>query len=247
MDKLNDPLIEAIVRSVIEELLASGMSEAEILCRLSGDKACGESKTCLFEQGGAFKDSHEHEVDIKEDITSRAVKSVPLLTHPEDEEALKRMMRLTTARIGVGGSGREQDKDIADLAGSPCGGKGCCDDGCRQRFVVPSQSVFGTACCRDKNEYLTRPDLGRRLSKEGVAAVKQQCVKTPDVQICVSDGLSSTAINANIENIMPILTEGLKEKGLTVGTPFFVKYGRVGVEDEIAELVGAKVVCDFCR
>ena len=70
--------------------------------------------------------------------------------------------------------------------------------------------------------------MGRRLSKEGVAVVKQQCVKT-DVQICVSDGLSSTAINANIENIMPILTEGLKEKGLTVGTPFFVKYGGVGI------------------
>lgn len=246
MDKLNDPLIEAIVRSVIEELLASGMSEAEILCRLSGDKACGESKTCLFEQGGVFKDSHEHEVDIKEDITSRAVKSVPLLTHPEDEEALKRMMRLTTARIGVGRSGpRLKTKTLLTLRADHAAARDAVMTDVDKDLLSRLNLFSVQTCCRDKNEYLTRPDLGRRLSKEGVAAVKQQCVKTPDVQICVSDGLSSTAINANIENIMPILTEGLKEKGLTVGTPFFVKYGRVGVEDEIAELVGAKVVCIF--
>lgn len=246
MDKLNDPLIEAIVRSVIEELLASGMSETEILCRLSGDKACDESKTCLFEQGGAFKDSHEHEVDIKEDITSRAVKSVPLLTHPEDEEALKRMMRLTTARIGVGRSGpRLKTKTLLTLRADHAAARDAVMTDVDKDLLSRLNLFSVQTCCRDKNEYLTRPDLGRRLSKEGVAAVKQQCVKTPDVQICVSDGLSSTAINANIENIMPILTEGLKEKGLTVGTPFFVKYGRVGVEDEIAELVGAKVVCIF--
>lgn len=246
MDKLNEPLIEAIVRSVIEELLASGMSEAEILCRLSGDEACGESKTCLFEQGSAFKDSHEHEVDIKEDITSRAVKSVPLLAHPEDEEALKRMMRLTTARIGVGRSGpRLKTKTLLTLRADHAAARDAVMTDVDKDLLSRLNLFSVQTCCRDKNEYLTRPDLGRRLSKEGVAAVKQQCVKTPDVQICVSDGLSSTAINANIENIMPILTEGLKEKGLTVGTPFFVKYGRVGVEDEIAELVGAKVVCIF--
>ena len=42
---------------------------------------------------------------LKRILHLRAVKSVPLLLHPEDEEALKRMMRLTTARIGVGRSG----------------------------------------------------------------------------------------------------------------------------------------------
>ena len=203
-------------------------------------------QTRLFEQGGAFKDSHEHEVDIKEDITSRAVKSVPLLTHPEDEEALKRMMRLTTARIGVGRSGpRLKTKTLLTLRADHAAARDAVMTDVDKDLLSRLNLFSVQTCCRDKNEYLTRPDLGRRLSKEGVAAVKQQCVNTPDVQICVSDGLSSTAINANIENIMPILTEGLKEKGLTVGTPFFVKYGRVGVEDEIAELVGAKVVCIF--
>ena len=65
----------------------------------------------------------------------------------------------------------------------------------------------------------------------------------PDVQICVADGLSSTAIQANIPNILPILKEGLSEQGLKMGTPFFIKYGRVAVEDQISEILGARVVC----
>ena len=45
--------------------------------------------------------------------------------------------------------------------------------------------------------------------------------------------------------MLPVLRDGLSAAGLRVGTPFFVRYGRVAVEDEIAELVGAKVVCIF--
>lgn len=34
----------------------------------------------------------------------------------------------------------------------------------------------------DKNLYLTRPDMGRRLSAEAIEALKSQCVANPDVQ-----------------------------------------------------------------
>ena len=37
--------------------------------------------------------------------------------------------------------------------------------------------------------------------------------------------------------------DALKGRGLHVGTPFFVRFGRVAGEDQVAELVGAKVVC----
>ena len=51
----------------------------------------------------------------------------------------------------------------------------------------------------DKNLYLTRPDMGRRLSPEAIDALKAQCVMDPDVQVVVSDGLSTDAITANYE------------------------------------------------
>ena len=37
--------------------------------------------------------------------------------------------------------------------------------------------------------------------------------------------------------------DSLKAKGLTVGTPFFLRFGRVGSEEYVAEALGAKVVC----
>ncbi|MCD7875832.1 MAG: ethanolamine ammonia-lyase light chain EutC, partial [Cloacibacillus porcorum] len=80
---------------------------------------------------------------------------------------------------------------------------------------------------------------------EGVAMIKEKCKKNPTVQIFVSDGLSSAAVVANIPDLLPALMQGLQSYGIDVGTPFFVEYGRVGVEDEITELTGATVTCDL--
>lgn len=94
----------------------------------------------------------------------------------------------------------------------------------------------------DKDSYLTRPDLGRRLSKEAVDTILAKCKKNPKVQLVVSDGLSTDAVTANLDEIMPPLTKGLQSAGLDIGTPFFVRYGRVKVEDQIGEVLGADVV-----
>ena len=102
-----------------------------------------------------------------------------------------------------------------------------------------------TTCCPDKNTFLTRPDLGRDFTEETRKQIREACTPHPDVQLIVSDGLSSAAIEANAARILPVVMEGLKDKGLTVGTPIFVKYGRVGAQDRIAELLDAKVVCSF--
>ena len=40
-----------------------------------------------------------------------------------------------------------------------------------------------------------------------------------------------------------MLVEGLTAKGLKVGTPFYLRFGRVAAEDQVAEVLGAKVVC----
>ena len=85
--------------------------------------------------------------------------------------------------------------------------------------------------------------MGRRLSAEGAAAVREKCKKNPTVQIYVSDGLSSAAVAANVGDLLPALMQGLQSYKIDVGTPFFVKYGRVGVMDEISEITGAEVTC----
>jgi ethanolamine ammonia-lyase small subunit len=94
----------------------------------------------------------------------------------------------------------------------------------------------------DKDVYLTRPDKGRRLSEEAVATLKEKCKKNPQVQVVISDGLSTDALTANYDELLPPLMKGLQNAGIDVGTPFFVRYGRVKVEDQIGELLGAQVV-----
>ena len=94
----------------------------------------------------------------------------------------------------------------------------------------------------DRGEYLLRPDLGRLLSDEGKKLIAERCVKGPDVQLCVVDGLSAAAIDNNLRDIYPVIEQGLKSAGLSVGTPFFIENGRVGIMNDVNSIIKAKVV-----
>ena len=97
--------------------------------------------------------------------------------------------------------------------------------------------------CSDKNEFLTRPDLGRQLDDGALRALKQLNPSPCDALIYAADGLSSKAIMANLEDILPIIQDGLAQQNIKTGKPFFLQYGRVGSMDSIAPALGAKVVC----
>ena len=99
--------------------------------------------------------------------------------------------------------------------------------------------------CQSKDDYLTRPDLGRQFDEETISLLKSKCMANPEVMVIVADGLSSTSVVRNIEDVFPALLQGLKLKNIKVGTPVFVKYGRVGAMDAITEAVGAEVTIIF--
>lgn len=98
---------------------------------------------------------------------------------------------------------------------------------------------------RDKDEYLTRPDLGRILSEEAKEEIRKRCPLKPQVQVIVVDGLSSKAIEANVPDFLPALLEGLKAYNMEVGVPFFIKFGRVPVMDAVNEVIQADVVVEL--
>ena len=97
--------------------------------------------------------------------------------------------------------------------------------------------------CRDRNEHITRPDLGRKLDQEAQQKLVSACKAGVDVQLIASDGLSSKAIEANLENILPVIEDGLSMRGISTGPAIFVKFGRVAVEDAVSDLLHPKVVC----
>ena len=97
--------------------------------------------------------------------------------------------------------------------------------------------------CRSKDEYLTHPELGAQFDSAVLAELKQRCQANPQVQVYVADELSSPAVEANVPELLPALTQGLQLHGLGMGTPFFVRYGRVRSMEPISETLGATVAC----
>jgi len=93
----------------------------------------------------------------------------------------------------------------------------------------------------NKDEYLLRPDLGRRLNDESRAEVSRRCLATCDLQIVIGDGLSVTAVAAQIPRLLPLLCEGAKTRGWSVGATFVIRHCRVGVLNEIGELLAPEV------
>jgi ethanolamine ammonia-lyase small subunit len=95
---------------------------------------------------------------------------------------------------------------------------------------------------RSKEEYLLQPDLGRRLNEEARRALATRCSRENDIQFAIGDGLSVTAVAAQVPSLLPLLVAGARARGWSVGNPFVVRHCRVGILNEIGELLEPKVV-----
>ena len=93
-----------------------------------------------------------------------------------------------------------------------------------------------------KEEYLLQPDLGRRLNEASRQKIVSHCSRENDIQIAMGDGLSVTAVAAQVPALLPLLEEGARARGWTVGNTFVIRHCRVGVLNEIGELLAPKVV-----
>ncbi len=160
------------------------------------------------------------------------------------EESLEILKSSTAARVGIGRCGpRLTTDEMLKFRADHAAARDSVQKDVDPAFLKEMGLVSVVTQCRDKNEYLTRPDLGRKLTEESKATLKKICRMSPKVQIFAGGGLSSVAIRANLETILPVMQDALAAKGIETGTPFYVKYARVGVEDEICELLDAEVVC----
>lgn len=176
------------------------------------------------------------------DIASKEYKDSIQIADPENQLAINAMRKATTARVGIGRSGpRLNTKSLISLRADHAMAKDAVMKAADENILKQMNLPVIQSQAREINEHLTRPDLGRKLPQESVDFIKQNCVMNPQVQIYVSDGLSNSAIDENIREILPVLMDGLKERGVSVGTPFFVKFGRVPTMDVISEITGADV------
>jgi ethanolamine ammonia-lyase small subunit len=109
-------------------------------------------------------------------------------------------------------------------------------------FVAQWKLFSVSTMASSKDEYLRRPDLGRRLDENARAQMLALCPLNANLQIVIGDGLSVTAVSTQVPALLPLLVEKARSRGWTVGQPFATKYCRVGVINDVGEVLQPKVV-----
>ena len=243
---MDDAKINAIVEAVVKELMAA-RSQPSVASQQSSVSAPTPVPAPAQPAGSAPVTRHSPPGTLSIDLpdpTLPEYRYKPRVKNPKDPEALKALIASTTARIGVGRAGPhyntyslllfQADHAVTQDALYKDVDQKLLDD--LGLFTVQTQITGG------KQEYLLRPDLGRQLNDEAKKTIQEKCIKSPNLQLVVGDGLSAAAVEANVREMFPVIMQGAKSAGLSVGTPFFIQYCRVGVLNDIGELLKPDVV-----
>ncbi len=107
-----------------------------------------------------------------------------------------------------------------------------------ERLGLSHRSV--TSAAGDRDSFVRRPDLGRRLTEDGAAALAG--VGPVDVALVLGDGLSATAVMLNGAGFMAELAGLLGRMGLRLSPVILARQARVALGDGIALALGAQTV-----
>ena len=182
--------------------------------------------------------------DFVPDITELDLRRLYLTDNPADPEGFRRLKERTPARLGSGRAGpRYKTVTMLRFRADHAAAQDAVFSEAPEDFAKVNGMTEVRTRCRDKEEYLTRPDLGRCFDDQNAKVIRGVIPGTPRVQLVVGDGLSSAAITANAMDCLETIREGLKLRGIDPGTPIFVRYCRVGAGDAIGDITGCEVVC----
>ncbi|MGA8222884.1 MAG: ethanolamine ammonia-lyase subunit EutC [Candidatus Acidiferrales bacterium] len=166
----------------------------------------------------------------------------------ESEDIVRRIKARTPARLLAGRAGAAYRTETQlDLREAHAAARDAVRteldlEGCFGATFVEQWNLFEVCTmAATKDEYLLRPDLGRRFSEESRREITRLCSTGNQVQIVIGDGLSVTAVAAQVPRLLRLLFDGAKANGWKVGEPFLVRHCRVGVLNDIGELLAPEV------
>ena len=190
------------------------------------------------------RDSGFSDGDFVPDVTELDLRKLYLTEDAADPETFKKMKLKTPARLGCGKAGpRYKTLTALRFRADHAAAQDAVFSEVEEDFAKKHDLLPVKTRCDSKDEYLTRPDLGRCFDEHNAKAIQGVIDRPPRVQIVVGDGLSSAAITANAMDCMAAIRDGLKLRGIETGKGIFVKYCRVGAGDAIGDLTGCEVVC----
>ena len=242
---LSEREIRDVIEKIIGEIKIEETPTEETPVTTMEEKVPVVSTSSTYMESGSQPVDNPHIVNGEvRDVGQINIKDQMLVGNPEDREEYMKLKQKTSARLGIGRAGtRMRTEVLLRLRADHAAAQDAVFNDVSTEFLDELGLFEITTECESRDQYITRPDLGRKISQEGIKIIEEKCKKNPTVQIVVSDGLSSTAIEANAKNIIPAMLNGLKGYGIDTGTPFFIKYGRVGSGDHVGEILNADVVC----
>ncbi len=178
------------------------------------------------------------------DVTALDLRKLYLTEDPAEPEKFCRMKEKTPARLGSGRAGaRYKTLTMLRFRADHAAAQDTVFTEVDTEYAKAHSLLPVKTRCSDKEEYLTRPDLGRCFDEHNAKAIRGVVDTPPRVQLVVGDGLSSAAILANAADCLAAIKDGLKIRGIPTGQDIFVRYCRVGAGDAIGDLTKCELVC----
>ena len=217
---------------------------AEILQSMGQSPQVKATEYHATDPGPQPVDTGYQDGDFVEDVTKLDLRKLYLTQAPADQEAYARLKAKTPARLGSGKAGpRYKTLTMLRFRADHAAAQDAVFSQVPEDFAQANGLVALQTRCKDKDQYLTRPDMGRCFDEENQKKLKAAVPTPPRVQIVIGDGLSSAAILANAMDCMRAISDGLKLKGIDMGKPVFVRYCRVGAGDAVGDVTGCDLVC----
>ena len=182
--------------------------------------------------------------DFVPDVTALDLRKLYLVKDGADPEAFRKLKAKTPARLGSGRAGaRYETLTMLRFRADHAAAQDAVFSQVPEEFAKNHGLIPVQTKCQSKDEYLTRPDLGRVFDEENQQKIRQAVASAPRVQVVIGDGLSAAAIQANAMDCLATLRDGLKLRGIELGKSLFVRYCRVGAGDAVGDVTGCEVVC----
>ena len=217
---------------------------AEILQTMGKEPMVKGSDYKPTSPGPQAPDTHHHDGDFVEDVSELDLRKLYLVQDAADPEKYRRLKERTPARLGSGRAGpRYKTLSMLRFRADHAAAQDAVFSQLPEDFGEKNGLVSLQTRCKDKEEYLTRPDLGRCFDEENRKKLRAAISGTPRVQIVIGDGLSSAAILANAMDCKAAIEDGLRLKGIPVGKSVFVRFCRVGAGDAVGDVLDCEVVC----
>ncbi len=217
---------------------------AEILRSMGNEPMVKGSDYKPTAPGPEQKPPNFYDGDFVEDVTALDLRKLYLVENAKDADRYRRLKEKTPARLGSGKAGpRYKTLTMLRFRADHAAAQDAVFSQVPEDFAEKNDLVPLQTQCKDKDEYLTRPDKGRCFDEENQKKLKDAIPNKPTVQLVIGDGLSSAAILANAMDCMAAIRDGLKLKGIDIGKALFVRYCRVGAGDAVGDATNCDVVC----